>query len=249
MEQSNLSPAEVTRYSRQLAIPGWGRESQERLKSSRVLIAGAGGLASSVALYLLAAGVGALRLVDHTRVGLADLHHQVLYREKDLGKAKATVAMRRLKEINPFAAVEGQEKSISERNVSRAVSGCHLIIDAMNQLPVSHLLNQVAVRRRIPLVHAGVWETEGYLTTFWPGHGPCLACAFPETTATGQVAMLGPLPGLVGSLQALEALRCLGGLGPGLLGRLLRIKGDQFRFSEAPIKVNHQCLVCRRLNH
>jgi len=250
MHHTNLSPAEVSRYSRQLAIPGWGRESQERLKSSKVLIAGAGALASSVALHLLAAGVGAIRLVDPTRVGLSDLHHQVLYREKDLGEAKATIAMRRLKEINPFAEVEGQDKSISGHNVSRLTSGCHLLIDAMNNLTVTHLLNQAAVKLRLPLIHAVVWETEGYLTTFWPGQGPCLACAFPDTNASapGPVALLGPLPGLVGSLQAMEAMRLLGGHGPGLLGKLLRIKGDLFRFSESPVRVNPQCLVCRRLN-
>jgi molybdopterin/thiamine biosynthesis adenylyltransferase len=247
MALNNLSPAEVTRYARQMALEGWGREAQEKLKSSRVLIAGAGGLASSVALYLLATGVGAVRLVDQSRVTLSDLNHQVLYRERDLGKAKATVAERRLKDLNPFSLVEGQAKTISEHNISRLVANCNLVIDAMNNAPAGYLLNQAAVKFRIPLIHAWVWEMDGRLTTFWPGQGPCLACAFPETTNGTKPALLGPLPGILGALQALEALRILGGMGPALLGRLLIFKGDFFQFSEKPVKANPQCLVCRRL--
>ena len=247
MTINNLSPAEVTRYSRQMALEGWGREAQEKLKSSRVLIAGAGGLASSVALYLLSTGVGSIRMVDQSRVTLSDLNHQVLYRERDLGKAKATVAERRLKDLNPFSLVEGQAKTISEHNISRLAANCNLIIDAMNNAPAGYLLNQAAVKFRLPLIHAWVWEMDGRVTTFWPGQGPCLACAFPEASQDQKPALLGPLPGIMGGLQSLEALRILGGLGPALLGRLLTFKGDQFQFSEKPVKSNPQCLVCRRL--
>ena len=247
MAINNLSPAEVTRYARQMALEGWGREAQERLKSSRVLIAGAGGLASSVALHLLATGVGSVRLVDQSRITLSDLNHQVLYRERDLGKAKATVAEHRLKDINPFSLVEGQAKTISEHNISRLAASCNLLIDAMNNASAGHLLNQAAVKFRIPLIHAWVWEMDGRLTTFWPGQGPCLACAFPEATNGIKPALLGPLPGIMGALQALEALRILGGMGPALLGRLLIFKGDFFQFTEKPVSVNPHCLVCRRL--
>jgi adenylyltransferase/sulfurtransferase len=248
MISSNLSPAEVTRYARQMALDGWGREAQEKLKTSRVLIAGAGGLASSVALYLLATGVGSIRLVDQSRVTLTDLNHQILYRERDLGKSKAAIAERRLKDINPFCLVEGQSKTISEHNVSRLASGCDLMIDAMNSASAGHLLNQAAVKFRIPLIHAWVWEMQGRLSTFWPGQGPCLACAFPEASTEAKPALLGPLPGILGALQSLEALRILGGLGPALLGRLLSFRGDQFMFTEKPIKPNPHCLVCRRLS-
>ncbi|MHB8068206.1 MAG: HesA/MoeB/ThiF family protein [Desulfobaccales bacterium] len=244
---NNLSPAEVTRYARQMALEGWGREAQERLKSSRVLIAGAGGLASAVALHLLSTGVGAVRLVDSSRVTLSDLNDQVLYRERDLGKSKATVAERRLKDLNPFSLVEGQAKTISEHNISRLAANCNLVIDAMNNSTTGYLLNQAAVKFRIPLIYAGVWEMDGRLTTFWPGQGPCLACAFPEASNGNKPALMGPLPGILGALQALEALRILGGIGPALLGRMLTFQGDQFTFSEKPVKANPQCLVCRRL--
>jgi molybdopterin/thiamine biosynthesis adenylyltransferase len=227
-----------------MTLDGWGREAQERLKSSKILLVGAGGLASATALYLLAGGLGGIRLVDESRVSLTDLNHQVLFRERDLGKAKAAVAEHRLKEINPFVTVESHVKVLSEHNVFRLAAGCNLLIDASNNAGAGSLLNLVAARQEIPLVHAWVWEMTGRLTTFWPGHGPCLACAFLETPSAIRPALLGPLPGIMGTLQALEVLRILGGLGPALLGRVLIFKGDQFKFIEKTIRPNPQCPVC-----
>lgn len=234
----------MTRYAGQMALDGWGRDVQERLKSTQVLIAGAGGLASATALYLMAGGVGAIRLVDESRVSLADLNHQVLFRERDLGKAKATVAAHRLKEVNSFVMVESHVKELSEHNVFRLSAGCNVLIDASNNDGVGALLNLVAVREQIPLVHAWVGEVTGRLTTFWPGRGPCFACALMETPATFHSGLLGPLPGIVGSLQALEVLRILGWMGPALLGRVLIFKGNQFKFTEKTIRSNPQCAVC-----
>ncbi|MBU4447798.1 MAG: ThiF family adenylyltransferase, partial [Proteobacteria bacterium] len=241
---SNLSPAEVTRYERQITLDGWGREAQERLKSSQVLIAGAGGLASAAALYLMAGGLGAMRLVDGSRVSLADLNHQVLFRERDLGKPKAAIAERRLKEINPFVTVESYGEVLSQHNVFRLAANCHVLIDASNNAETGFLLNLAAAKQHIPLVHARVWAMTGLLTTFWPGRGPCLVCACLETPSNHHPALLSPLPGIMGALQALEALRLLGGLGPALLGRVLIFKGDQFNFTEKIIRSNPQCPVC-----
>jgi molybdopterin/thiamine biosynthesis adenylyltransferase len=241
---SYLSPAEVTRYERQITLDGWGREAQERLKSSQVLIAGAGGLASATALYLMAGGLGAMRLVDGSRVSLADLNHQVLFRERDLGKPKAAIAERRLKEINPFVTVESYGKVLSQHNVLRLAANCHVLIDASNNAETGSLLNLAAARQHIPLVHARVWAMTGLLTTFWPGRGPCMACAGLETPSNHHTALLSPLPGIMGALQALEVLRLLGGLGPALLGRVLIFKGDQFNFTEKFIRSNPQCPVC-----
>jgi molybdopterin/thiamine biosynthesis adenylyltransferase len=225
-------------------LDGWGREAQERLKSSQVLIAGAGGLASATALYLMAGGLGVMRLVDNTRVSLTDLNHQVLFRERDLGKAKAAMAERRLKEINPFVVVESHVKLLSEQNVFRLAANCNVLIDASNNAGAGSLLNLAAARQRIPLVHAWVGAMTGLLTTFWPGRGPCLTCASLDTPSTSPSALLGPLPGIMGALQALEVLRLLGGLGPALLGRVLIFQGDQFKFSERIIRSNPQCPVC-----
>lgn len=244
---ANLSPAEVTRYAPQIALSEWGREAQEKLKSSRVLIAGAGALGSAVALNLLATGVGVLRLVDPSRVSLADLNGTVLFRERDLGKAKSAVAERRLKEINPFAAVEGQGKVISEHNVHRLAFGCQLLIDATQDPAASDFLNLAAVRYRLPLIHARVGEMDGLLTTFWPGQGPCLACFLPAAPLDSHKALMGPVPGIMGALLAWEALRILGGLGPALVGRLLIFKGRWFHFREDPVRTDVSCPVCHRL--
>jgi len=245
MLTSNLSPAEITRYARHLTLNGWGREAQERVKSSRALIVGAGGLGSTAALHLLAAGVGALRLVDNSRVGLGDLGHQVLFREQDLGRAKATVAERRLKDLNSFALVESVVKVLSSHNVSRFTSGCQVLLDATNNSAAGLILNQAAAKLHLPLVHAWVWDMDGRLTTYWPGHGPCLTCSSQETSIPGRPPLLSPLPGILGALQALEALRILGGLGPALLGRLLYFHGASFHFIERPLRADPHCPTCQ----
>jgi len=247
MISNNLSPAEVTRYSLQIAMEGWGREAQERVKSSKVLVAGADGLSSAVALHLLTTGVGALRVVDHSRVTLADLNANILFRERDLGKSKAAVTERRLKEINPFVTVEGQSKTINENNVFRVAAGCQLLIETRRDPENGYLLNQAAVRYKLPLLYAWSKEVDGALATFWPGHGPCLACGFPEALPASSPVLMGPLPGVLGALMALEALRILGGFPPALLGRRLTFRGRVFTFKDEPLPANPHCPVCRHL--
>lgn len=242
---STLSPAEITRYVRHLTLEGWGQEAQERVKSSRALIVGAGGLGSTAALHLMAAGVGALRLVDNSRISLADLGQQVLFREQDLGKAKAAAAEQRLKDLNSFTLVEPMVKVLSTHNVSRLTSGCQVLLDATNNSLAGLTLNQAAAKLHLPLVSAWVWNLDGCLTTYWPGHGPCLTCANQEAYNSGPPARLSPLPGILGTLQALEALRILGGLGAALLGRLLYFHGSSFHFTEKPLKLNSRCPTCQ----
>ncbi len=249
MPRSNLSPAEVSRYHLQISLACWGREAQERLKSSRVLMAGAGGVATCTALYLIAGGIGALRLVDQNRVSLADLNHQILYRERDLGKPRAAVAESRLKEINPFVKVESRVKTISNHNISRLTQGVHLIVDTLNQPPARQVLNHSSIRLGIPLICVQTQGLKGQLTTFWPGHGPCLACVSldlpPNDIAGRELSLLGPISGILGTLLALESFRILGGLGPTLCGRLLTFDGQDFRFTETFFSPDPGCPSCR----
>jgi len=257
----------MARYAGQMALEGWGRQAQEKLKSSRIFLAGAGGVAGAAALHLLAAGLGALRLVDDRRITLADLSHPGLFRERDLGKPKAVVAEARLKEVNPFALVEGQIKALKEHNVFRLTSGYHLLL-AASDAPAATLLNLAAARFRLALICAGARETEGRLTTFWPGRGPCLACTGEKASLSGKSSLmlssapsplspslspslppslppsLGPLPGIVGALMALEAMRILVGMGPGLLGRLLIFDARAFEFREEILRRRPRCPVC-----
>lgn len=226
-------------------LEGWGREAQERVKSSRIFIAGAGGLGSAAALYLLAGGVGTIRLVDQSQISLADLSQQALYREQDLGKAKGAVAGRRLQELNSFALVEGLAKAVSPHNVTRLTSGCQVLIDTTNDSLTGLLLYRAATKLRIPVLHGGVEDLEGRVTTSWPGHGPCLACSCPEPRGSGEPSWLSPLPGILGALLALEGLRILGGLGPALLGRILYFDGVSFQFTEKFLKRNPRCPSCQ----
>ena len=242
---SNLSPAETTRYFRQINLEGWGREAQERVKASRILIAGADGLGSAAALYLLAAGVGTIRLVDNCRVSLSDLSHQVLFQEKDLGKAKVAAAERRLKELNSFTLVEALVKGISPHNISSLTARCQVLLDATNNPTLGSLLNRASGKLNIPLIHAAVWGLDGRITTSWLGRGPCLTCLFMESSPLERPSFLSPLPGILGALQALEALRILGGLAPTLLGRVLCFHGASLRFTEKTLKPNPKCPSCQ----
>ena len=248
MISNNLSPAEVTRYSLQIAMEGWGRESQERVKSSKVLIAGADSLSAAIALHLLTTGVGALRVVDPHRISLADLNANPLFRERDLGKNKASIVERRLREVNPFVTVEGQAKTISPNNVFRVAAGCQLLIETRRDPDGAYLLNQAAVRYKLPLLYAWQSEVDGSVTTFWPGQGPCLACAFPEVLPAAATALLGPLPGILGALLALEVLRILGGFPFVFLGRRLTFQGKVFTFKEGLLQTNPFCPVCQHLS-
>lgn len=240
-----LSPAELTRYSRQLKLPGWGPKAQERLKLARIFVAGAGGLASALAVYLLAAGIGRVRIVDNERVTLDTLYHQLFYRERDLDRFKAAIAEQRLREINPFSEVEALSRKITDYNVLRLTEGFDLLIDTLNNFPEQKILNRAAIKHRLPLIHAAVEGLNGRLTTFWPGHGPCLLCAFPDSPPENSAGLLGPMPGILGSLQAMEALRIMGGLGPALLGRMLLFDGQHFRFAEQKLEVNPNCPACK----
>ncbi len=244
----NLSPAELARYSKQLLLPDWGVAAQEKIKAAKVFIAGAGGLVSAAAFNLVAAGVGSLRVVNAQRVCLQDLGDQLLYRERDLNKPKVPVLRSRLQEANPFSAVEGLERKISDHNALKLIKGADLLLADLSDAQTAAVLNRAALKARIPLVLAWIHNMRGYITTLKPGQGLCLECtSLTERLHTSQASMA-PMGAIVGGLMALEALRILGGPGPALWNRVFGYDGDVCQCLEEPLRRQKECGVCRRLS-
>jgi adenylyltransferase/sulfurtransferase len=241
----SLSPAELTRYDKQLRLADWGIAAQEKLKTSRVFIAGASGVVSSAAFNLVAAGVGYLRIVDAARISLLDLGDQMLYRERDLNKPKVSVLQNRLREANPFSEIECLERKISDHNIVKITQGSDLMLADLNEAQTAMVLNRVAIKIQNPLVLAWTQEMRGYLITLKPGQGLCLDCtSLPERVCTSRASMA-PMSTIMGGLMALEALRILGGSGPVLLERLFGYDGDLCHCLEEPIKRKKECPVCK----
>ncbi len=178
----NLSPAEITRYEKQLHLTDWGVDAQEKLKSSRVFIAGANGLVTAAAFSLVAAGVGHLRVVDASRVSLQDLGDQMLYRERDLNKPKVPVLRQRLQEANPFSEIEGLERKISEHNAVKIIQGADLLLVDLNEGETAAVLNRAAIKSQIPLILAWTQEMRGFIITLKPGQGLCRRMYLPNRT-------------------------------------------------------------------
>jgi molybdopterin/thiamine biosynthesis adenylyltransferase len=242
----NLSPAEMTRYEKQLRLADWGLDAQEKLKTSRVFIAGAGGLVTAAAFSLVAAGVGHLRVVDARRVSLQDLGDQMLYRERDLNKPKVSVLQQRLHEANPFSEIEGLERKISEHNAVKIIQGADLLLVDLNEGETAAVLNRAAIKSQIPLILAWTQEMRGFIITLKPGQGLCLECTSLTERGCKSEAVMAPMRTIVGGLMALEALRILGGPGPVLLERLFGYDGDLCHCLEEPIKRKKECPVCNR---
>jgi molybdopterin/thiamine biosynthesis adenylyltransferase len=241
-----LSDRELSRYNRQIVISGWGNEGQEKLKKARVVVAGAGGLGSSVLIYLAAAGVGHIRIVDSDKVETTNLNRQVLYTDQDIGRRKALAAAERLESMNFDIRVEGIVDIIGEENVSDLVADW-AIVDAMDNLPTRLLLNRVAVRRRLPLFHGAVYSWEGRATTIIPDKTPCLQCLY-QGVLPGRPPVVGVTPAVIGCIQATEVIKYVLGMGGLLTGRLLLYDGLAMVFNEMKVKKDPDCPVCGTRN-
>jgi molybdopterin/thiamine biosynthesis adenylyltransferase len=239
-----LSPRELERYHRQLILPGWGEETQARLRASSVFIAGAGGLGSPVAQYLAAAGVGTLRICDSGRVELSNLNRQLLHSDRDLGKPKVRSAARTVRRVNPQVRVVPLREAIDEDSVEELVGDAQLILDCLDNFPTRQVLNALAVRRGLPMIHAGVTGYSGQITFLHPPATACLACIVPQSPPQEVFPILGATAGLLGCLQALEALKYLSGSGPLLVGRMLFCDGEAMQFQEVAIQKDPHCPVC-----
>ena len=245
-----LSPAELRRYGRHLVIPEVGVEGQERLRGSSVLLVGAGGLGSPLALYLAAAGVGRLGLVDFDTVDESNLQRQVLYGEADIGRGKLEVAAERLRQINPHIRVEPHAVKIDSSNALDLMAGYQVVADGSDNFPTRYLVNDACVLAGKPNVYGSIFRFEGQVAVFWGAEGPCYRCLFPEPPPPGLVpscaegGVLGVLPGVIGALQANEAVKLLLGIGEPLIGRLLLFDALKMRFRELKLKKDPACPVC-----
>ncbi len=218
----------AARYARQIALPEVGFEGQRRIARARVALVGAGGLGSPVALYLAAGGVGALRLADPDRVELGNLHRQILHGEQRLGQLKVESAAMSLRALSSWIELEAWAEAVDAANVDEFLAGCDLLIDGSDRVAARYLLNDACFARGIPLVHAAVEGFRGMVTVFDPrrSDSPCYRCLFPDEEAgeppsCAARGVLGPVPGVFGCLQAVEALKLLLGIGEPLVGRLL----------------------------
>ncbi len=244
-----LSPRERERYARHLTLAGFGPEAQTKLKASSVVIVGAGGLGSPAALYLAAAGVGRLGVIDFDRVELSNLQRQVLFASSDLSRPKAEVARERTAALNPDIEVIAHPVRLTADNALQLLGAYDVVIDGSDRLPTRYLVNDACVLTRRPLVSAAIHRFEGQALTYLPGESACYRCLFPNA-ADAQVAncaeagVLGVLPGVMGSLQATEAIKIIAGIGATLAGRLLVYDALQMRFEEFAVARDPQCQVC-----
>lgn len=246
----DFTRGELLRYSRHLLLPEVGPEGQARLKDARVLIAGAGGLGSPLALYLAAAGVGTIGISDFDRVDLSNIQRQILYGTDDVGRPKADAAAARLRSLNPEIDVIPHPDRIDGENVLELTRSYDIVADGTDNFATRYLLNDACVLEGKPIVHGSIFRFEGQVSIFAAAPGPCYRCVFPDPPPPGTVpscaeaGVLGVLPGIVGSLQALEVLKLILGIGAPLVGRLLLVDTLPVRFQELTIRRDPACPVC-----
>ena len=249
---SELTNEQIERYSRHLLLPEIGLDGQKELMASRVLIVGAGGLGSPVAMYLAGAGIGHLGLVDADTVSLSNLQRQILHGTTTLGHPKVESAKARLLDFNPAICVEVYNEVFTSESAERIADGYDLIIDGTDNFPTRYLVNDVALQLGIPFVYGAIFRMEGQASVFCTEEGPCYRCVFPTPPAPGSVmtcseaGVLGVVPGLIGTIQATEAIKWILGLGTSLTGRLLTYDAAGMQFDSIFIDKNPDCSVCGR---
>jgi adenylyltransferase/sulfurtransferase len=243
-----VSDDPVRRYSRQLGVPGWGAEGQRRLAQSHVFIAGAGGLGSAASIYLAAAGVGKLTVCDTDRIEISNLNRQTLYTLDDVGMEKAPTAAARLRRLNPGVEVLAVTSEITPESACGLVRGADLILDCLDNIDTRIALNQCSVATGIPMVYGAVSELTGHVSFLHPPATPCLECFVPPRTPPPvEPAIPGCTPGIVGAIEAMEAIKFLTGIGQTLAGRLLVIEGAEPRFDVVDIAKDPRCPACGHL--
>jgi molybdopterin/thiamine biosynthesis adenylyltransferase/rhodanese-related sulfurtransferase len=247
---TDLTPEEILRYSRHLLIPEVGLEGQRRLKRASVLVIGAGGLGSPVGLYLAAAGVGRIGLVDYDVVDASNLQRQIVHGTSSLGQRKVASARRRLLDLNPDIHVVAYDEPFTSANAMRIAEGYEVIVDASDNFPTRYLSNDLCVLTGKPNVFGAIFRFDGQASVFDACRGPCYRCLFPQPPPPGSVptcaegGVFGVLPGVIGAIQATEALKLLLGIGETLIGRLLLYDALGMTFDTVKLKKNPRCKAC-----
>ncbi|HSB80171.1 MAG TPA: HesA/MoeB/ThiF family protein [Candidatus Methylomirabilis sp.] len=243
---TELTAAETQRYARQMIIPSWGEATQRKLKASKIFIAGAGGLGSPVSFNLAVAGIGLIRICDFDSPELSNLNRQFLHDDSRVGMNKAESAKRTLSRLNPHVRIEAITEKIDEASVDRLVADSDLILDCMDNYPTRFVLNAAAIRKGIPLIHGSIWGFEGRVTFIQTPETACLACLFKEAPPREVFPVLGATPGITGTIQAMEAIKYLAGVGSLLKGRLLCCDFLEMHFFEVKVRRDPACPACGR---
>jgi molybdopterin-synthase adenylyltransferase len=238
---------ELLRYNRQIIIPDIGEEGQRKLKQAKVFVAGIGGLGSASSYYLTAAGIGYLKIVDKDKVDYSNLNRQIIHWTEDINEWKSVSGSRKLRKLNPCSFIEAVQTEINDENSESLIGDCSIVVDAMDNMKTRRILNSASVRKGIPYIYGGVHQLDGMATTIIPGETPCLECVFPDNHAESSQTppgILGPVPGLIACIQAIETIKIILGLKGLLAGRLLCFSGSDMTFREFKINKDPDCAVC-----
>ncbi len=245
-----FTPEQITRYARHFTLPEVGEKGQAKLMEGKVLCIGAGGLGSPVAFYLAAAGVGTIGIIDHDVVDMSNLQRQILHTNDRVGMPKVESAQKTLNALNPDVKIVPLNERLSSENVMRIIKDFDIIVNGCDNFPTRYLINDACVMAKKPLVDGSIFQFEGQATVFYPGRGPCYRCLFPEPPPPGaapscaEAGVLGVLPGLVGCVQALEAMKLILGAGKPLIGRMMHFDTLSSDVRVLKLRRDPNCLVC-----
>lgn len=240
-----LTSREIERYDRQIRLSELGLEGQRKLKGAKVLVAGLGGLGCPASIYLVAAGIGRVILVDRERVELSNLNRQILHWDKDIGRFKVDSAVEKLRQLNQDVEVEGRIVEINEENVYNLVKEVDVVVDGMDNFKTRFILNKACIDLGVPFIHGAIYGLEGRLMTIVPGEGPCLRCLIPvDPPEIKPFPVLGATPGVIACLQAIEAVKLITGMGVPCVGKLLIFDGLEMEFHKIEVRKSPSCRVC-----